>query len=97
MLPVTHGLKVTRAQILLYSLLLVPVTLLSSLLGLTGWIYGGAAALLGAVFIALAVRVWRSTAETAAAMIAEKKLFRFSLYYLAGIFAALVADRLILS
>ncbi len=97
MLPVTHGLKATRAQILLYSLLLVPVTLLSSLLGLTGWIYGGAAALLGAVFIALAVRVWRSTAETAAAMIAEKKLFRFSLYYLAGIFAALVADRLILS
>ncbi len=97
MLPVTHGLQHTRLQILLYSLLLVPVTVLPAPLGLTGWIYGGTAALLGAVFIALAVRVYRSTAEVASAMTAERRLFRYSLYYLAALFAGLVADRLILS
>ncbi len=97
MLPVTHGMAATRRQVLLYSLLLVPVTVAPALFGLTGWIYGGAAAALGVVFIAMAARVYRSTAETAAQMIPEKKLFRFSLYYLAAIFTALVADRLILS
>ena len=97
MLPVTHGLKHSRLQILLYSLLLVPVTVLPAILGLTGWLYGGVAAALGLVFIALAVQVYRSTAEVAAQMIAEKRLFRFSLYYLAAIFAGLVVDRLLLS
>ncbi len=97
MLPVTHGLKATRQQILLYSLLLVPVTVLPAPLGLTGWLYGGSAAALGAVFIALAVRVYRSTAETAKDMTAEKRLFRYSLYYLAALFAALVADVLVRS
>ena len=97
MLPVTHGLKHSRLQILLYSLLLVPVTVLPAILGLTGWLYGGIAAALGAVFIALAGRVYRSTAVVAVEMVAEKRLFRFSLYYLAAIFAGLVADRLLLS
>lgn len=97
MLPVTHGLANTRRQILAYSLLLVPVTIAPAVLGLTGWAYGGTAAVLGAIFIAKAVQVSRNTATVAAEMVPEKKLFKFSLLYLAILFGALVADRLILA
>lgn len=97
MLPVTHGLAHTRKQILAYSALLVPVSVAPAVLGLTGWIYGGAALALGAVFMALAFKVSRSRAEVAKDMIAEKQLFKFSLLYLAGVFAALVVDRLVLA
>ncbi|MEI6487256.1 MAG: heme o synthase [Sphingomonadales bacterium] len=96
MLPVTHGLAETRRQILLYSLLLVPVTIAPSLMGLTNWAYGGTAITLGAIFLAMAVKVSRSTAEVPAEMVAEKQLFKFSLLYLACLFGALVADRLLL-
>ncbi|OYU14238.1 MAG: protoheme IX farnesyltransferase [Alphaproteobacteria bacterium PA4] len=96
MLPVTHGLRHTRIQILLYSLLLVPVTIAPAVLGLTGWAYGGTAVTLGIIFIALAIKVWRNTATLAADMAPEKQLFKFSLLYLACLFGALVADRLLL-
>ena len=96
MLPVTHGLKETRRQIVAYSALLVPVTIAPTLLGLTNWVYGGTAITLGAIFLWMAYKVWRSTATVAADMIAEKKLFKFSLLYLACLFGALVADRLLL-
>jgi protoheme IX farnesyltransferase len=96
MLPVTHGLANTRRQILAYAALLVPVSIAPSLLGLAGWIYGGSAALLGAVFMVLAFQVFRSRAEVAAEMIVEKKLFKFSLVYLAALFGALVVDRWVL-
>jgi protoheme IX farnesyltransferase len=97
MLPVTHGLAYTRTQILLYTLLLVPVTIAPAVLGLTGWAYGGTAVVMGIIFIALALKVRRNTAETAAQMLPEKQLFKFSLYYLACLFGALVADRLLLA
>ncbi len=96
MLPVTHGLKETRRQILGYSLLLVPVTIAPTLMGLTDWAYGGTAITLGAIFLWMAVKVARSTAEAPAQMAAEKQLFKFSLLYLACLFGALVADRLLL-
>lgn len=96
MLPVTHGLKETRRQILAYSALLVPVTIAPPLLGLTNWAYGGTAITLGIIFMAMAVKVARSTAERPADMLAEKQLFKFSLLYLACLFGALVADRLLL-
>jgi protoheme IX farnesyltransferase len=96
MLPVTHGLPETRRQILLYSLLLVPVTIAPTLLGLADWAYGGTAITLGAIFLWMALKVSRSTATVAAGMIAEKQLFKFSLLYLACLFGALVADRLLL-
>jgi protoheme IX farnesyltransferase len=97
MLPVTHGLKATRAQILGYSFLLVPVTVAPSVLGLVGWLYGGTAITLGAMFLLFAYRVWLNKAETSAGMAPEKKLFKFSLYYLACLFGALVADVLLLA
>lgn len=96
MLPVTHGLKTTRSQILLYSLLLVPVSIAPAVLGLTGWVYGGAAITLGGLFLWMAWKVSRSTATTAADMTDEKQLFKFSLAYLACLFGALVADRLLI-
>ncbi len=97
MLPVTHGLAHTRRQILGYAVLLVALSLLPPFLGFAGWLYGAAAAGLGAVFLVQALRVARSEAATAADMIAEKALFKFSLVYLALIFAAVVADRLVLA
>jgi protoheme IX farnesyltransferase len=97
MLPVTHGLANTRKQILAYSALLVPVTIAPAVLGLTGWAYGGTAVVLGIIFMALALKVSRSTATVAKDMTAEKQLFKFSLLYLACLFGALVADRLLLA
>jgi protoheme IX farnesyltransferase len=97
MLPVTHGLANTRAQILGYSLLLVPVTIAPSVLGLAGWAYGGTAITLAAIFLLFAYRVWKNNAEVAAEMLPEKQLFKFSLYYLACLFGALVADALLLA
>jgi protoheme IX farnesyltransferase len=97
MLPVTHGLANTRRQILLYSLLLVPVTVAPAVLGLTGWAYGGTAVTMGVMFIAMAWKVSRNTADKAADMQPEKQLFKFSLLYLAFLFGALVADRLLVA
>jgi protoheme IX farnesyltransferase len=97
MLPVTHGLANTRKQILGYSVLLVPVTIAPAVLGLTGWAYGGTAVTLGIIFMAIAIKVARSTATLAKDMVAEKQLFKFSLLYLAFLFGALVADRLLLA
>jgi protoheme IX farnesyltransferase len=96
MLPVTAGPTATRRQILAYTLVLVPVSLLPWALGLTGFIYGGVAALMGAGFVIGALRVWRNTATNAADMAPEKALFRFSLLYLFMLFAALVVDHQVL-
>jgi protoheme IX farnesyltransferase len=93
MLPVTHGIAETRRQILIYSLVLAAVAVAPWALGLLGAVYGVPAALLSLAFVALAARVFASRTEAAKDMAAEKALFKFSLLYLAGIFAALVADR----
>ncbi|UAJ11817.1 heme o synthase [Polymorphobacter megasporae] len=97
MLPVVAGETATRRQILLYTLVLVPVTILPWALGLTGWVYGSVAAVTGAIFIARAVAVYRNTATLAAEMGPEKRLFKYSLLYLFLIFAALVADHWIVA
>ena len=62
MMPVARGARSTRLQILLYSLVLVPVGMAPAFTGLGGVIYGVVAAVGGLVFLALAVRVWRSRA-----------------------------------
>ncbi len=94
MLPVTHGLMETRRQILWYSVALVACTLvpLPGVTGLAGWAYGSTAIVTGVMFIGLAVKVYRSEAVVAVEMMAEKRLFKFSLFYLACLFGALVAD-----
>lgn len=94
MLPVTHGYTETRRQILWYSIALVACTLvpLPGVTGLAGWAYGSTAIVTGALFIGLAWQVYNSKAEVAVEMLAEKRLFKFSLFYLACLFGALVAD-----
>ena len=95
MLPVTAGLKATRQQIMLYSLVLAAAAVAPWALGLTGAIYGASAAVLSAIFVVLAIRVWRNQATESAEMHPEKRLFGFSILYLFVLFGALVADRLL--
>jgi len=97
MLPVVAGETATRRQIMLYTLLLIPVTILPWALGLTGWVYGSVAAVTGAIFVARALAVWRNTAILAAKMGPEKRLFKYSLLHLFLVFAALVADHWIVA
>jgi len=90
MLPVTHGEPETRRRILLYTLVLVPVTLVVAPLAGLGLVYLVPAAVLGALFVTGAVRLWRRP-ETASAM----RLFRFSILYLFLLFLAMTADALV--
>ena len=101
MLPVTHGARETRRQILIYTLGLVPLTLLPGYFGFAGPIYTAAAVLLGLEFLRQAWLVWRDAQDGEGRSLTNdapaKKCFRFSLYYLAALFIALAADRLILA
>ncbi|MBS0502796.1 MAG: protoheme IX farnesyltransferase [Proteobacteria bacterium] len=97
MLPVTAGAKATRQQIVLYSLVLAASAVAPWTLGLTGAIYGSAALILNAIFLVLAVRVWRNQATDAAGMAPEKRLFGFSILYLFALFGALVLDRMLIA
>ena len=94
MLPVTAGPDETRRQILLYTLVLVPLAISPAVLGFAGLVYGGVAILLGAVLIHLAVRVYRRR-EGAAAVAAAKALFGFSILYLFLLFATLLGEALV--
>jgi protoheme IX farnesyltransferase len=94
MLPVVAGEAVTRRQILIYAVLLLPLSLLPWYIGGAGAIYGIAALLLSALFVALAARVGvRTRNGEADPMKPEKQLFAYSVIYLFALFAALVADR----
>jgi heme o synthase len=93
MLPVVAGPAATRRQVLLYSVPMALCAVAPWALGLTGAIYGLAAAAGSVVFLVLAVRVWRNTATEAAQMRPEKRLFAFSIVYLFLLFGALVVDR----
>ncbi len=94
MLPVVAGPAETRRQILLYSLLLVPVAVIPVFIGLGGVAYGAASVALGAIFLWLAFDVWRIR-EGRAADWAARRLFSFSILYLFGLFAVLLAERLV--
>jgi protoheme IX farnesyltransferase len=96
MMPVVAGEKSTRGQLLVSSLLLVPLALAPWWIGGTGAIYGIAALLLSLAFAGLALPVVTRSAAEGDAMRHEKRLFSFSILYLFVLFAALVADRLIL-
>jgi protoheme IX farnesyltransferase len=87
MLPVTHGNQYTRLQILLYTFVLFAATLLPYVYGMSGPIYLAAALLLGGWFIALAWQLWRGYREALA-----RKTFRFSIWHLSLLFAALLLD-----
>jgi protoheme IX farnesyltransferase len=90
MLPVVRGEAETRRQILLYSLVLFATTLLLVPIGHMGPVYTGAAVLLGGSFVYRSLQVWR-TADDAR----TRRLFSFSILYLAGLFGAVGADALL--
>jgi len=92
MLPVVAGPDETRKQIVIYAALLVPVALAPSVLGFGGPFYTLCAIALGAIFLALSLNVYRVRHGRAADR-AAKQLFAFSIFYLFGLFAALLAER----
>ncbi|HSS83789.1 MAG TPA: heme o synthase, partial [Reyranella sp.] len=91
MLPVVAGPRETKRQMLVYTLVLLPVALAPTLLGAVGWFYGAVALAMSLAFIGHAVVVWR-TADDRSAFPAARRMFRFSLLYLAVLFAALPLD-----
>ncbi len=99
MLPVVAGGRATRRQIMLYTLLLVPLTLLPWALGEAGRVYGFAACGLGLGFVVSAWRVLRDAQDAAGRSLTRdapaRSAFRYSILYLFVLFAALAVDRLI--
>ena len=94
MMPVVAGEKSTRRQILVYALLLLPLSAAPWWIGGAGALYGISALVLSALFVALSWRVGirqRSGAEDS--MREERQLFKYSILYLFVLFAVLVADR----
>jgi protoheme IX farnesyltransferase len=90
MMPVVYGKAETTKHILLYSILLFAMSLVLFSVGHMGFIYLFSAIVLNAAFVAGAVRLWRKPAPATA-----WGLFRFSIYYLALLFAAMATDALV--
>lgn len=87
MLPVTHGDKFTRLHVLLYTVILTAVTLLPFVTRMSGAVYLAAAATLDAVFLWYAVRIYTAYSDRLA-----QRTFRYSIFYLTALFAALLLD-----
>jgi protoheme IX farnesyltransferase len=92
MLPVVAGAGATRAQILIYSLILAPLGMAPAIIGLGGALYTGAAAVLGALFVVMAFDCYYKR-EGEAADRAAKNLFGFSVLYLFLLFAVLLVEQ----
>ena len=91
MLPITHGEKFTRLHILIYSIALLATTLLPYIVGMSGLLYLGTAVALGLIVVGYAFKLYRAYSDEFA-----RKLFRFSIFYLSLLFAALLADHWLL-
>jgi heme o synthase len=91
MAPLVWGERETKRQMLWYTLILIPLTVLPVAFGALGAVYLACALVLGALFVRDVVRVMRAEAWTKPAW----RLYKFSLLYLALLFAAMVVDRVI--
>lgn len=87
MLPVTHGVFLTKLHVLLYTILLLMVSLLPVCVGMSGWLYGIGALMLGIRFLYWAYQLFHQK-ESLIAM----KTFRFSIIYLMFLFVLLIVD-----
>jgi protoheme IX farnesyltransferase len=87
MLPVTHGDRYTRLQVLLYTVILIAVTLLPFSTRMSGLVYLASATGLGAVFLYYSIRICTAYSDALA-----RKTFRYSILYLSLLFAALLID-----
>ena len=92
MLPVTHGESFTRLQILLYTILLLVISLVPFLIGMFGYLYFFSALLLGLVFLFWSIRLMKPS-NTDAPM----ATFKFSILYLALLFGAMLVDHYLYS
>jgi len=90
MLPVTHGEEFTRLHILLYTIIMVAVTLMPVGSGMSGVIYLVAALLLNGVFLGYAIALYRNYSDHLA-----RTTFKYSILYLTLLFAALLLDHYI--
>ena len=87
MLPVTHGRRYTQLQIVLYTCALVAVSLLPYAIRMSGLLYLAAALALGAAFLGYTIRLYRAYSDPLA-----RATFKYSIYYLAALFSALLID-----
>ena len=87
MLPVTHGEKFTRLNLLLYTIILIACSLLPFAVKLSGLIYLASALALGAGFMVYAIKIYREYSDQLA-----RETFRYSIIYLTALFAALLID-----
>jgi protoheme IX farnesyltransferase len=87
MLPITHGAAFTQLQVFLYTLVLFASTLLPFIAGMSGVIYLVCAVVLGGMFTGYAWKLWRNYSDALA-----RKTFRFSIWHLMLLFAALLID-----
>lgn len=87
MLPITHGMKFTQLYIWLYTIALVATTMLPFAVGMSGLIYLASAAVLGAIFLHHAWRIYRHYTDQIA-----RAAFAYSIVYLSLLFAALLID-----
>jgi protoheme IX farnesyltransferase len=87
MLPVTHGIPHTKLAIFLYTVLLVPVSMMPAMIGASGLIYVVGTLLLDMGFLYWAIRLWKGT-DPANGI----KTFRFSIWYLLFLFVVLLID-----
>ena len=87
MLPITHGPEFTRLQVLLYTIVLFAATLLPFVFRMSGPLYLVAAVILGIGFMAYGWQLWRHYSDALA-----RRTFRFSIWHLSLLFAALLLD-----
>jgi protoheme IX farnesyltransferase len=87
MLPVTHGEKFTLLNILLYTLILLAASILPYIYGMSGIFYLISAIVLSSIFVYYAIRLYRSYSDQLA-----RKTFKYSISYLALLFAAILID-----
>lgn len=91
MLPVTHGIAFTKIQILLYTILLIIVTLFPYLIAMSGLLYLAAAVILGAMFMYHVLRLFDENRPQQ-----PMKTFVFSINYLMWLFAVMLVDHYLL-
>jgi protoheme IX farnesyltransferase len=99
MLPVVKGPRHTRVQIMIYTLIMVPITLLPYILGLAGVSYGACALALGLAFVYYSYRVLNDrqdeTGKTLTRDAPARAAFKYSILYLFLLFGAVAIDRLV--
>jgi protoheme IX farnesyltransferase len=88
MLPVVAGAVETRRQIVIYAILMAPLAVVPSFIGMTSLVYGVVAGLAGAVFVGLSLKLWADGRDKTA-----MQLFGYSIIYLFLVFLGIVIDR----